>query len=1300
MLKGTDTLTDSLDASEIINWSDRDDAANRLPELLFRLVVGTLPEPALRIDMPSGSSVRLPGWDGVLEVGRGNEWVPSGVSGWEMSCEQNVARKANSDYEKRTEDPLDLDMPTTTFIFITSRRWRYKRRWERRRRKEGKWRDVRAYDADDLAQWLRRSEEVTRWFVGVIYRLPSDFEAIGKVEELQLETLNKLTAGFAAMGVDPRALVTPVRNQAEPPDSEPMQDSAQRRLSERIDAARDLIQQGLIVAGRTQLERIEHDEELLSDSLKFRLLTNLAVCALGEDKFDEASSLLYEAHRIQPENRTGITNAALAAQLQQKPKQAAELARKALSLDPHDSNAAANLIWALWDMEESEQLERFVASEEWIIQESASASALAGIRSRQLRFDDAIAIYSSLIDADPDDPHAHLSLSQCLLAYAQADRLPIGYGNESLKRLREAEIESSQAINLLRPTQFSARRHEALILRAGARALLGKVDEAMLDVDAVLAEAPQHEVAAHHKGLILLKKGDPREARKWLEGIQDPEVRADSLLPLADACLESGDAEAAIAMLKGSFKLDPPAREDLGRAESLLRAEAAIRADDSVGPILDAAIKQHPNDPGIFILAAVSSSLKGDTEASEKALLKAIELASDPHRQVLQSQLGYLYASLGRFGDAAVQFSKASSDDAFHPDAVPLLVSLFNSKQYRKALDLARKIRGANDSTPKVVIEVEVDVLGYIGDAGRAALLQDELCSRYDSTPDDRVRLGMAQFRCGERDAALRTVLNIDVSELGHDSQALMKLAHMKRFLGATDYIHDAYLSRRYGLNDPDAHLGYFSLFQGRDEDWGEPTVVGLGCAVRIKNDDDDQWWHILEYGEEASGPRDLPPQNDLAQRLLDRSVGDVVMVRQGLGGLSYEITAIQSKYVRAYQETLEEFSARFPDNMSLSRVKLDSDFSQIFQSIELRHRHVSNVEALYKSQRLPFAVFCDLIGASTLEAWPEYTAQPTTRLHFGTGSDQETKEAEDLLTNADSLVLDMIALLTVHSLGLADHLRTRFSRVTIPQQVFDEIQNSVYTMKAGGTPVGHMGKDEEGRYTRTEMPEKVWRERQAYALSVLELAESLERIPSYPMLDADEPEQTISALTPAGAGAVFAGDDQSETRPVLISDDLVQSIVARSLGLGAVNSQALLVELLRSGVITAEEYSSRVEQLVLMNYWFVRISADDILRRLEANGYQTTPGTQAMLRTLWGPECTEDAAASVAADVIASLAKQPLIPEHLEVLLSTVVAAIRRGRHTNQVLLKFKGGIAAKLQLAPIQSARILQSVNFYMQT
>ena len=1254
--------------------------------------------------MPSGSSVRLPGWDGLLEVGRGNAWVPGGVSGWEFSCEKGVTSKADDDYEKRTTDPLGLGKSSSTFVFVTPRRWNGKRQWEMERCEEGTWGDVRALDANDLVTWLGQSPEVTRWFAGVIGRSPFDYESVDRIEERQIAAKEEMSAGFADVAdikVELRALAGSIATHSDPSDSDVEEDSEQERLSGGIDAARDLIEQGLIVAARTQLAQIEREAQELTDSLRFRLLTNLAVCALGEDKFDEASSLLDEAHRIQPQNQTGITNAALAAQLQENPERAAELAQKALSLDPNDSNAAANLIWALWDMGKSERLEEFVASAEWITQEPASTSAIAGIRAQQARHEDAIALYRSLIDSNPDDVHAHLGLTQCLLAHAQAERLPLAYSNnESFARIREAESEAARAVELLRPTQMNARRYEALVLRAGASALLGKLEEAMRDVDAVLGEVPRHPTATLNRGLLLLRKGLPREARKCLEGIQDPEVRADSLLPLADACLESGDAPAAIALLRGSFNLEPPGREDLGRADSLLRAEAAIKAEDSVGAVLEAALERFPNDPALFTLVAVRSSLNGDAQATETALIKAIELASEHQRQALQSQLGHLYASLGRFTDAAEQFSNASCDDASHPDAIPMLLSLFNSRQYRRALDLARSIRANSDLAPRVVIEVEAEILGYVGDPGRAALLQRELCSREDSTPEDNVRLALTLFRCGTRDAALETILQIDTSELGHDSQTLMRLAHMKRFLGATDYIHDAYLSRRYGTNNPDTHLGYFTLFMGWGEEWEEPVVAGQGCSVQIKNADEVQWWQLLEDGEDVYGPRELSPDDELAQYLLGRSAGDVVVVGQCLGQVSYEITAIQSKYVRAYQETLEEFNIRFPGNKSLSRVKLDDDFTQIFQGIELRHRHVTNAEALYKAQQLPFAAFCRLIGSSTLEAWPEYTAQSTTRLHFGTGSDQETNAAKKLLSDANSVVLDMIALLTVHRLGLAELLRKRFLRVTIPQQVFDEIQNNVHQMRTDRVPIGHLGKDEDGRYTRTEMPEDVWSARQAYARSVLELAESFDRIPSYPMLDADDPELTMDVLTSAGAGAVYAGDAKSECRPVLISDDLVQSIVARSLGLGAVNSQALLVELHRSDVITAEEYSSRIEELVLMNYWFVRIGADDILRRLEANGYQTTPGTQALLRTLWGPDCIEDLAASVGAEVVASLAVRPLIPEHLEVLLSSVVAAIRRGRHTNQVLLKFKSEIAVRLRLAPLQGARILQFVDLYLQT
>ncbi len=1288
------------DASEIDKWADKPEATYKLPELIRRLVMATVPTLSL-LDMPSGSSVWLPGWDGLIEVKKGNAWVPDDASAWELSTDKRVTNKANEDYEKRTADPQGVDMSTTTFVFVTPRRWTAKRKWVRERRAEGKWAKVRAYDAEDLVAWLEHEQAsvVARWFRSVIDGQFFDYEAMNRIEEHQIETKNMMSVGFADVANMKRTLDS-IAAKVQTTDPEPIQDLEQQRLSERIDAARDLIQQGLIVSARTLLQRIEDEVEELPDTLRFRLATNLAVCALGEGKFDEASSLIEEAHIIQPENPVAITNAALAAQLQQNPKRAAELAQKALAIDTRDSNAAAKLIWALWDMGESEQLEGFVASEEWITQESASASALARVRALQARYDNAIIIYRSLIDTDPDDAQAHLGLSQCLLTHAQVDRLPDVHSNEALTKIREAEIEADRAIELLKPTQFYARRHEALVLRAVARALLEKVDEAMRDVDAVLGETPKHPVATLNKGLILLKKGLPGEARKCLESIQDPEVRADSLLPLADACRESGDATAAITLLKGSFKLDPPGTEDLGRAESLLRAEAATGNDDSVGPVLEAAIERYPNDPGLFILDAVRSDLEGDTEASAAALTKAIELAGEPHRRAIQTQLGYLYESMRRFADAAKQFAKACDNDASHPAAVPMLLSLFNSRQYRNALDLARKIREVDDSTPRVVIEVEAEILGHVGDAGRAALLYRELCSQEDSTPDDLVRLALAQFRCGERDAALETIREIDVSQLGRDSQILMKLAYMKRFLGSTDYIHDAYLSLRYGLNDPDAYLGYFRLFLGlgRNEEWEEPIVVGPGCAVRIKSGGEEQWWQILEDGEESYGPRDLSSEHDLAQRLLGQSVGYVVELRQGLGGLSYEITDLQSKYVRAYQEILGEFGTRFPDNLSLSRIELDSDFTQIFQSIELRDQHFRNAGKLYQSGKVPFVSFCDLIGRSTLEVWAEYTAQPSGRLHFGTGSEQETNEASALLRDANGIVLDITALLTVHRLELAKYLQTRFSRVAIPQQVFDEIQRIVYTMKMDGAPSSYVGKDDEGQYVLTEITENVWKKRQEYALSVLELAESFERIPSYPMLAVNEPEKTIGFLPLAVAGALYAGDEQSEVRPVLASDDLLQSDMARSLGLGVVNSQALLIELLRSDVIKDREYSSKIEELVLLNYWLVRISPQDILQSLETNGYQTTPGMQAMLRTLGGPDCTEDAAAAVGAEVVASLAKGPVIQQQLDLLLSSVVAEIRRGRDTNRVLLKFKNEIAMRLRLAPFHCTRILQTVDLYI--
>lgn len=157
-------------ATEIAAWANKRDAQALMPILLRRLIHGSLPR-VVTIGFPGGDSVQLGGFDGTLQVDRGNAWIPDGGSVWESGCNKHVKDKADSDYanrtsklrQKRTTKLRRKDRLETTFVFVTPRRWSKKGEWAARRRSERKWKDVRCLDADDLEQWLERNPSAATW---------------------------------------------------------------------------------------------------------------------------------------------------------------------------------------------------------------------------------------------------------------------------------------------------------------------------------------------------------------------------------------------------------------------------------------------------------------------------------------------------------------------------------------------------------------------------------------------------------------------------------------------------------------------------------------------------------------------------------------------------------------------------------------------------------------------------------------------------------------------------------------------------------------------------------------------------------------------------------------------------------------------------------------------------------------------------------------------------------------------------------------------------------------------------------
>jgi hypothetical protein len=109
------------------------------------------------LEMRAGEGAEVPGYDGVVEAAKGTAFVPAGQSVWELGTGSDPEQKANDDFDKRTADPLGKDKTKTTFVFVSPLRWPRKDQWVDEKRKGNSWKDVKAFDVDNIEEALEKA---------------------------------------------------------------------------------------------------------------------------------------------------------------------------------------------------------------------------------------------------------------------------------------------------------------------------------------------------------------------------------------------------------------------------------------------------------------------------------------------------------------------------------------------------------------------------------------------------------------------------------------------------------------------------------------------------------------------------------------------------------------------------------------------------------------------------------------------------------------------------------------------------------------------------------------------------------------------------------------------------------------------------------------------------------------------------------------------------------------------------------------------------------------------------------------
>ena len=189
-------------ADDLGRWASRITSAPEFPRLVRRLVHST-GRGLRKVDFPADEAIRLAGWDGKVLADDASPFVPAGFSAWELGTNQDPRAKANDDYKKRTDNPAGIDPTQATFIFVTPRRWPGRDAWIAEKRAEGRWKDVLAFDAESLAQWLEGAPGVAAWFGPVVGTVPADVRALeAECETFKAETMPAFDLSGLLIGRD------------------------------------------------------------------------------------------------------------------------------------------------------------------------------------------------------------------------------------------------------------------------------------------------------------------------------------------------------------------------------------------------------------------------------------------------------------------------------------------------------------------------------------------------------------------------------------------------------------------------------------------------------------------------------------------------------------------------------------------------------------------------------------------------------------------------------------------------------------------------------------------------------------------------------------------------------------------------------------------------------------------------------------------------------------------------------------------------------------------------------------------
>ena len=530
------------------------------------------------------------------------------------------------------------------------------------------------------------------------------------------------------------------------------------------------------------------------------------------------------------------------------------------------------------------------------------------------------------------------------------------------------------------------------------------------------------------------------------------------------------------------------------------------------------------------------------------------------------------------------------------------------------------------------------------------------------------------------------------------------------------------YETRRDFYDEMSVHSLYFnSYMEGSKRENYNPDreKVENGCGVLLKDEEGKKSWYIYENREDVKNElREIGKTQKLYRALTNKKIGDYIKFGEGILSKKLRIIAIVDKYFAAEKISFDLLEERpdFPAFRSLKIPKIDGEFDleNIKSFFNERETEFNQIMSNYNTGKFTFGTVANIRNQNPVELWVNLVEGKEPYVHCWSNPDEKFNEAVNLLRKGGLVVIDILSLLTIYHLGIADQAVQVVGKFGIALSTLELLKSLVEERRSheleGEKRLGSV----EGQLVIHELsPEQVIQIRVYFEKIVEWVQNNCCILPCRKALEinANQREEsnyvlglsfTDTILLAGESGRILYTDDQMLRR--------LGNIFRQEPKVEGVWTQVLLAYCLERNNINKVQYCNAIIKLVEWGYSYTQIDEDILLECVRQANWKVTGKYNTILKCVEAQRLTnkhfhliasEDYAVKVTVEFIYKLYQEKILTSCWEQLIFKLLRAITINRSQQSIIIgKLILSIERKFFWLPFQAKDIIDLIKVWYNT